>query len=88
MPENYFEWKMRETLKKIEELKVHPKPKFRPLYELPQLPIPEGFKKHRREPNFTIKSEKGHYVVYKDGKFYCSADTKAEAMNDISEWRA
>ena len=86
MPKNYFQWKMEETLKKIEENKNKPKPQ--PLFELPPLPIPEGFRKQMREPVFTVKSERGHYVVYKNGRFYCSADTKAEAMRDIEEWEA
>lgn len=27
----------------------------------------------------------GHYVVYSNGKFICSADTKAEAEREIEE---
>lgn len=34
---------------------------------------------------FRIRYEWGHWVVYKDGQFYCSADTKAEAMKEIEE---
>lgn len=86
MAKNYFELKMEETLKRIEENKKKPKPK--PLGYLPPLPIPEGFKRTMKEPRFEVKSVRGHYEVYKDGKFYCSADTKAEAMRDIDEWRA
>lgn len=32
-----------------------------------------------------IKGEHGHYVVYVDGKFYCSADTYSEAESEIKE---
>lgn len=32
-----------------------------------------------------IKCEHGHYVVYVDGKFYCSADTCGEAEREIEE---
>lgn len=32
---------------------------------------------------FTIVAERGHYVVYKNGKFYCSADTYLEAAREI-----
>lgn len=32
-----------------------------------------------------IKCEYGHYVVYVDGKFYCSADTYSEAEREIEE---
>lgn len=29
----------------------------------------------------------GHYEVYSnDGSFICSADTKAEAMEDLEDW--
>ena len=34
---------------------------------------------------FTIKHEYGHYVVYEDDVFYCSADTYGEAEQDIAE---
>lgn len=32
-----------------------------------------------------IKSEYGHYVVYINGKFYCSADTYLEAVRELEE---
>lgn len=32
-----------------------------------------------------IKCEHRHYVVYVDGKFYCSADTYSEAKREIEE---
>lgn len=34
---------------------------------------------------FTIKYEVNHYVVLKDGIFYCSADDRHEAEHDIEE---
>lgn len=34
---------------------------------------------------FTIKYEINHYAVYKDGVFYCSADTKHEAECEVKE---
>ena len=34
---------------------------------------------------FTIEHEHGHYVVYLDGVFYCSADTYGEALEEIRE---
>lgn len=34
---------------------------------------------------FEIKQERGYYAVYKDGIFYCSADTHREAEHDIEE---
>jgi len=34
---------------------------------------------------FTIRYERNHYAVYKDGVFYCSADNLREARNDVAE---
>lgn len=34
---------------------------------------------------FTYKYEYGHWTIYKDGKFYGTADTKAEAVRDANE---
>lgn len=35
--------------------------------------------------NVKIIHERGHYAVYMDGKFYCTADTYAEAAREIEE---
>ena len=35
---------------------------------------------------YHIVSVKGHYEVYVNGSFLCTADTKAEAMEEISNW--
>lgn len=32
-----------------------------------------------------IKNVNGHYEVYKNGEFWCSADTKCEAERDKEE---
>ena len=32
-----------------------------------------------------IKNVSGHYEVYKNGKFWCSADTRHEAEQDKEE---
>lgn len=32
-----------------------------------------------------IKNVNGHYEVYKDGEFWCSADTRHEAEQDKEE---
>ena len=32
-----------------------------------------------------IRNERGHYAVYLNGKFYCTADTKTEALREIAE---
>jgi hypothetical protein len=30
---------------------------------------------------------RGHYEIYRaDGAFYCSADTRREALEEIEEW--
>lgn len=33
-----------------------------------------------------IVSTKGHYEVYQEGKFVCSADTYAEAISEINDY--
>ena len=33
--------------------------------------------------NYRIINNHGHYEVYIDGKFFCSADTEAEAENEV-----
>lgn len=37
---------------------------------------------------FEIVQERGHYVMYVNGKFYGSYDTMTEAANDIDEIKA
>lgn len=34
--------------------------------------------------DYQIVSNHGHYEVYIDGKFFCSADTIAEAMHEVT----
>lgn len=36
-------------------------------------------------PDVKINLEKGHYVVYVNGKFYCSADTHLEAVQELTK---
>lgn len=36
--------------------------------------------------NYEIVSNRGHYDVYIDGKFYCSADTMREAAKEVEEY--
>ena len=38
-----------------------------------------------REVEFDIIQSHGHYVVLKNGKFYCSADTYLEAAREIAD---
>ena len=35
---------------------------------------------------YEIKSSYGHYEVYIDGKFYCSADNMHEAAKEVEEY--
>lgn len=35
------------------------------------------------DSSYEIKNVRGHYEVYKDGKFICSADTVKEAAEEI-----
>lgn len=36
--------------------------------------------------NYKIVPNHGHYEVYIDGKFYCSADTMNEAAKEVEEY--
>lgn len=36
---------------------------------------------------FEIRHERGHYEVYINGVFYCSADTYGEAANEIETYK-
>ena len=36
-------------------------------------------------PDVKINLEKGHYVVYVNGEFYCSADTHLEAVQELAK---
>lgn len=35
---------------------------------------------------YDIKREREHFVVYINGRFYCSADNETEAENDVEEY--
>ena len=41
-------------------------------------------KPEKVEQDFEIISDRGHYVVLLNGKFYCSADTYGEALKEVS----
>jgi hypothetical protein len=49
------------------------------------------YKKNLKDSNrkmkesYEIRNVRGHFEVYKDGKFVCSADTKKEAEEEIEE---
>ena len=36
---------------------------------------------------YTIKPNKGHYEVYINGKFYCTADTIKEANQEVKKYK-
>lgn len=36
--------------------------------------------------SFSIIPNNGHYDVYIDGKFYCSADSMTEVAKEIENW--
>lgn len=36
--------------------------------------------------SYKIVSKRGHYEVYINGKFYCSADTRSEAIKEVEEY--
>lgn len=37
------------------------------------------------DSSYEIKNVRGHYEVYKNGKFFCSADTRKEASEEIKK---
>lgn len=37
------------------------------------------------ENRYDVKNVNGHYEIYINGKFYCSADTVSEAANEIDK---
>ena len=36
--------------------------------------------------DYTIKPERGYFTVYVNGKFYCTADTWAEAEREVESY--
>lgn len=40
---------------------------------------------NRPQDRYEIRQNRGHYEVFHNGEFYCSADTHAEAMAEIPE---
>ena len=36
--------------------------------------------------NFDIKRQKEHFIVYINGKFFCTADNEREAAKEIREY--
>lgn len=36
--------------------------------------------------DYEIRAVYGHYEIYIDNKFFCSADTYLEAKMEIAEW--
>lgn len=37
--------------------------------------------------SYQIVSNKGHYEIYINGNFYCSADTYAEAIREVEDFQ-
>lgn len=37
--------------------------------------------------NFDIIPNNGHYDIYINGEFYCTADTMPDAIEEIKTWR-
>lgn len=79
MKDDYYYRKMMDTLEKLK----HRKPMPEPINLLPPLPPIIRNKDIIDTGQFEIKSVGGHYEVYQSGQFYCSADTKAEAWDDV-----
>ena len=50
--------------------------------------MPFKGKEHKvMNANYDIIHDRDHYVVYCDGKFFCSADTFHEAVKEIEKER-
>lgn len=78
MDENYYRRRAEEI---IEKLRNRP-PMPEPIDVLPKLPATRK-DRFKSVEDYQIRSARGHYEVYKNGRFYCSADTKAEAWDEI-----
>ena len=66
------------------QLSIHPVNKIIALAEMEALLLCSK-QNLRNSKMFTIKYERNHYAVYRDGIFYCSADTLHEAEHEIEE---
>ena len=78
MPESYFDRIAREAIARELERKKKGIPIKRPSYSLNYI------LQEKMEPgSFDIKQIRGHYEVYRNNQFYCSADTYSEALKEI-----
>lgn len=73
-----WERRLQETL----EMLKHVKPKPEPVNVLPPLPLTRD-RAYKPIRNVEFRSVKGHWEVYINGRFQCSADTKAEAWREV-----
>lgn len=80
MLDEYWQKKLEESL----EICKNRKEKKYPIYDgLPPLPRVIHPKYDTRKNTYEVKSKDGHWMVYENGRFYCSAETKEEAYRAI-----
>lgn len=76
MLDEFWSRKLEEALEISRNRKIKPDP----IDILPPLP-----KLGPKKPaDFQIKQVRGHYEVWRNGKFYCTADTRKEAEMECS----
>lgn len=73
-----LERKLQETL----EMLKYVKPKPEPVDVLPPLPLTRD-RQYKPIQSYELKPEGGRWNVYINGRFQCSADTKAEAWREV-----
>lgn len=78
MPETYFERIAREAIERERERKKKGIPIKSPGYSLDVI-----LGEKVNPGNFEIRQNRGHYEVYRNDRFYSSADTYAEALEEI-----
>lgn len=73
-----------QKLEKALENTRNRKPEPEPINLLPPLPrIDLGNHSSTSVDIYRVEPVRGHWEVYQNGKFYCSADTKEEAYREI-----
>lgn len=70
-------------LNKALEFKRQMRPREDPPPFLPALPRIIHQKYDVTKNTYTVVPENGHWTVYENGKFYCTADTKEEAYREV-----
>ena len=78
MLESYFDRIAREAIEREKERKKKGIPVKNPIYSLNYI-----LEEKLKPGSFEIRQVRGHYEVYKNDRFYCSADSYSEALKEI-----